>query len=230
MLPRDVKNTILGLTADLLAPHYCCYCGDIGAPICPYCKFDIISEAFGSCIKCRVPVAGNHSLCQDCRVPYSEAWCVGERQGALKAMIDCFKFGRTQAAGRQLAEILDATLPILPPGTLVVPVPTIAPHIRQRGYAHVELIARILAEKRGLLYRPELLRRTNATQKHLSRQERYQSARQAFRSRPLDYERCLLIDDVFTTGATVEFATRGLLEAGASEVWLAILSRQPLEK
>ena len=59
---------------------------------------------------------------------------------------------------------------------------------------------------------------------------RIQQAKQAFSCKPLGGGRYLLVDDVFTTGATVHYAAQQLKDAGANEVWGAIIAHQPLEK
>ncbi|MEO8911893.1 MAG: phosphoribosyltransferase family protein [Candidatus Saccharimonas sp.] len=148
----------------------------------------------------------------------------------MKRLIDAYKFERVRAAHQALAGLLNETLPQLPADILIVPVPTIMPHVRVRGYAHVELVAKRLADIRGHRYAEVLVRRHNQPQRGALRQERIKRASLAFKSKQLDGQACLLVDDVFTTGSTLEYAARELKAAGASSVWVAVLSRQPLEK
>ncbi|MFZ1410184.1 MAG: phosphoribosyltransferase family protein [Micropruina sp.] len=215
---------------DLLAPHYCCSCGELGAILCEYCKYDIVKDPFSICVQCRVPVLGDNHLCSSCSTPYTRAWCIGERDDALKKLIDSYKFERAQSAQRTLIELLDHSIPQLPENLLVVPIPTVTPHVRVRGYGHVELVASGFAKKRGLAYFPALKRRTMSVQRGANKAQRIAQAKAAYRADSVDGQVCLLIDDVYTTGATLEYASRELLAAGASEVWIAVLSRQPLEK
>lgn len=216
--------------ADLVMPHYCCSCGNIGAVLCEHCKYDIITEPFESCIVCLRPVAATMQLCRDCRVPYTRAWCVGKREGGLEAAINRYKYESARAGVAPLVDLLDETIPHLSPEVRVVAVPTIARHVRMRGYDHMALVVACFASRRKLKVSHALERVGTDHQQGSTRQQRLVHARRAFRCHPVDAVPHLLIDDVYTTGATLHYAARALLEAGASEVWIAVLSRQLLEK
>ncbi len=213
----------------LLAPHYCCSCDKIGSILCDYCKYDITSDPFQSCLVCNTACAGGEALCGRHVLPYSRAWCVGERSETLKQLMNAHKFERARAGHEIMAELLDHVLPQLPSDTTIVPVPTIAKHIRQRGYDHTTLLAKQLACHRSLPYSHILERATSTSQLGKGRKERRLQASQAFQSATTT-GRILLIDDIFTTGSTLEYAAKALKEAGASEVWTAVIARQPLEK
>lgn len=211
-----------------LAPHYCYSCHKIGAGLCENCKYDIASEPFSQCVACLRPTVAM-ALCGAHRLPYQKAWVVGERREVLDTLIDRYKFGHERANHRQLADLLGAVVPLLPAETVVTNVPTIQRHIRQRGFDHAALIARRFARQRGLAYRPTLRRQTNTTQFGASKAERERQACEAFAPRTdLEAERpYLLIDDVFTTGATLRYAAEQLARAGAKDIWIAVLARQP---
>jgi len=217
------------LLSTLFAPHYCCSCGAVGALLCDHCKYDIISEPFEACILCHKLALPAHNLCGVCVSPFAKAWCVGARSEGLKTLINQFKFERVRGAYEPLAELLHTTLPVFPPETTVVAIPTIAPHIRVRGYDQAALVARTFAGLRSLPFESILQRVTNTVQQGASRAVRRQQAGAAFKARACS-GRILLIDDISTTGATLKFATERLLEAGANEVWVAVLASQPLEK
>ncbi len=216
--------------SDLLSPHYCCSCGEIGAVLCEHCKYDIISEPFDVCLKCGKAVGVSGNVCSDCRPPYSHAWCVGFRSEGLKKLVDIYKFERVRAAHGVLAELFDECIPFLPADIIVTPIPTIRPHIRIRGYDHIELLARSFAKARTLTYRPTLKRISNSVQRGASKKVRDKQASMAFEGEKLTGERILLMDDVYTTGATVKYAAQKLLDNGAGEVWVAVLSRQTIGK
>ncbi len=163
-------------------------------------------------------------------MPYSRAWCVGERQGALEGLLKQYKFERAKSIHVAAVELLDATIPVLPTETVVVPVPTIHAHIRRRGYDHTALIAKAFAKQRNLAYRPLLERAQNSVQLGASKKVRQQQASVAYKAQAHSEATVLLIDDVFTTGATAYFAAKALRDAGAENVFLAVLARQPLEK
>ena len=220
-----------GYLLNLLAPHYCCSCGEIGAVLCGRCKYDIVSEPYEACILCHNIAKPTENLCNNCLAAFSHAWVVGARLGVLKKVIDDFKFERVRAGYRTLAGLFDATLPNLPSDIIVVPIPTIAKHVRVRGYDHMQLIARELARVRKLSCSPCLYLATATMQRGASRAVRREQAEVAFLARGVrQTARYLLVDDVSTTGSTLEYASRALLRAGAQEVWVAVLATQPLEK
>lgn len=213
-----------------VAPHYCSGCSKIGSLLCEYCHYDIISDGFSACVLCGGPT-GVTGICPVCQVEVARGWCVGERRDALQRLIGGYKFQHMRAAAQPLTELLDARLPELPSEVVVAPVPTIPNHIRRRGYDHALLVARAFARRRGLRLDSSLRRQTSTTQHDVGRVQREAQARRAFRCDQVTYPGAtyLLVDDIVTTGATVRHAARALRQAGAGEVWLATLSRQPLD-
>lgn len=216
----------------IIAPHYCCGCGSVGIILCSNCKHNIVLESSDTCILCQLPA--RNGICATCklRTSYSRAWFVGRRDGVLQAVIDDYKFERKRAIHSTLADLLDSQVPVLPKDTIVVSITTASPHIRQRGYDHCHLVAKKFAQLRGLTYRPATLYRThNKTQRGKSKRERKQQARQAFAigekiatNRPY-----VIIDDIMTTGATLQAAANLLHLAGVKDVSIAVVARQTLD-
>ena len=113
---------------------------------------------------------------------------------------------------------------------LVVPVPAHALRLRERGYNQAELIAKPFARSLGLPCRSYLLLRIRprSDQLRLSLRERWRSVRGAYTIRQgvrVDNLRVLLIDDVLTTGATLDACSRALRKAGASKVVALTVAR-----
>jgi ComF family protein len=105
----------------------------------------------------------------------------------------------------------------------VVPVPLDQGRYRERGYNQAELIAKPLAHQLGIPFRAYLLVRTRPRPTHLrlTRRERWETVRGAYapcERAPVDKLRVLLVDDVFTTGATLDACSRALKGAGAARV------------
>lgn len=101
----------------------------------------------------------------------------------------------------------------------------------ERGYDHTLLIARYLAKIRGLGVDQSLKRATTSRQRGVARMQRIAQARVAFKidkkvSGDIPY---LLIDDIITTGATMQYAAKTMRQAGARQIWVAVLARQPLD-
>ncbi|HEX7484228.1 MAG TPA: hypothetical protein VF281_03685 [Candidatus Saccharimonadales bacterium] len=213
-----------------VAPHLCCGCGKIGSLLCDNCKYDINNDLFTQCLACR-GAADETGVCHHCKLPYERAWCVGERSGVLQRLVGDFKFQNMYAAYFPLAQLLDERMSDLPSNTVIVPVPTVASHIRERGYDHTLLIAKQIAKRRGLKMQTLLVRATNTKQRDASRKDRLTQAKAAFAlSGAIDESACyLVIDDVVTTGATMYYATETLRAAGAEHIWAAAIARQTLD-
>jgi ComF family protein len=214
-----------------MAPHYCCGCDKIGSLLCEDCKYNIISDSVLVCVVCGRPTVGMN-LCLSCSAPYERAWFVGERTGVLQRLIGLYKFERAKAGYRPLGDLLADVLPDFPGRVIVVPIPTVASHVRERGYDHMQLIAKRFAKKRNLELSRILYRKTNTKQRQASSNKRNLQARSAFGARgAIDPHKIYLImDDVVTTGATIKYATRALRSAGAKHVWVVAIARQTLEK
>lgn len=213
-----------------VAPHPCCGCGRIGGLLCDNCKYNIVNERELLCAACKRPT-GASGRCNSCRAPYDRIWYVGERRDGLQRLIGLYKFERARSAYRTLGDLILTQLPNLPSDTVVVPVPTLAAHVRERGYDHTLLIARYVAKKRGLRLDSVIGRRGGTTQRHTTAKQREQQAKTAFEAK--GYLRpdvpYLLIDDVVTTGATIKYASEALKRIGAKDVWVAVVAYQTLD-
>lgn len=212
-----------------IAPHYCCSCDKIGRLLCDHCENYILDEAKLICLECTQPTA-KMWLCESCRMPYERAWAVGYRSGALQRLIGLYKFERAIEAREPLSKLITSVLPDLPPETIIVPIPTLPSHVRERGYDHMMLIAKSVAKSRNLKLMPILKRKTHTKQRQANATLRKQQAKQAFFvdgkiNSDVPY---LILDDVVTTGSTIKYASRALKKAGAKHVWVAVVARQPL--
>ncbi len=193
--------------------------------------YDITFDASSSCFSCGVPSL--HGVCPACRprFAFSNAWVVAERRDQMKRLLEDYKFERVYAAHQAFADLLNARLPLLPAETVVVPIPTIPRHVRQRGYDHAALIARTFARRRRLRYQPILKRKTNTVQVGANRATRRRQAEEAFicRTNLSSDTPYLIIDDIITTGATLQAAATCLQKAGASQVMVAAIAQQSLK-
>lgn len=221
--------TILNSLFSMILPHYCCSCGEIGDILCASCRYDIVSEQHERCLRCLEPIQGGS--CGRCTLPYQRGWFVGERVGSLAKLVDASKFLSVRRGCDAQAELLAGVLPEVPARSVFVPVPTIAKHKRVRGYGHAERIARKLALLRGCDTAPLVERRAQYVQHGATRRQRYKQAARSYVVRSkLDPERTyVIVDDVYTTGATIAAVSDALSEAGAENVWVAVTSRQPID-
>lgn len=213
---QKVKITMINRLLSTIAPHYCCGCNKIGTLLCGSCKYYIIDESV-------LNYSTNYQ-----KGSYQKLWIVGERKDVLQRVIGLFKFERAKSAYKILGDLLLETLPNLPENTVIVPIPTTAQHRRERGYDHMLLVAKYVAKKQQLSCRPLLKRRTSTQQRQANAQTRRLQAQKAFFvTEKLADVPYLILDDVLTTGATIEFAAKALQKAGAKTIWVGIIARQP---
>ena len=224
----NVKNTMLDTLLSVVAPHLCSGCGQIGGSFCDNCKYDISIEPFLGCVLCEN--LADVGICNDHKVAFNQAWVVGHRSGGLQRLIGGLKFRNMKASAFDIADLMHQRIPRLPTNAVFVPVPTTPAHIRERGYDHMLLIARHLGKLRRIPVETLLQRNNTLIQHKASRKDRYIQARTAFKIEGIvdPSMTYVLIDDVITTGATLSQAALLLQSAGATTIWVAATSRQPL--
>lgn len=209
----------------LLAPHLCISCGRIGLPLCVNCKYDIITAVNQTCLTCGGPRhLMNASVCDG-------SWYVGFRKAALQRLIGSFKFNGMRACLRPLVSLLNDAALTLPKDTIITWIPTHPKHVRERGYDHMKLIAYAFAKRRRLNARLVLSRQFYFIQHRSNRATRLEQVKGAFATtRQFEQNRIyVLLDDIYTTGATVAEAAVTLKAAGAAAVIIGIIARQPLD-
>lgn len=154
-------------------------------------------------------------------------------EGALVRAILFLKFEQIEPLGawfaERLAELVGSDECRLV-ADIVVPVPLHRDREKERGYNQAALISKPLAKRIRLPHKAVLLMRTRARpdKRILSLEERWESVRGAFATRPgsqIDNLRVLLVDDVLTTGATLDACARALREAGAKSVVALTVAR-----
>jgi ComF family protein len=147
-------------------------------------------------------------------------------EGSVKEMILQLKFYRLRSAERAAAELVLRTIPAGLDVDSVTSVPVSPGRYRERGYNQSELVARLVAKRLGLPYRPMLGRATSVHQMGVGRRARLEQISGAFFAyRHLRGDRVLVVDDVVTTGATLSECAATLFAAGADFVWGAVVAR-----
>jgi ComF family protein len=234
-------KSALGALASVVFPAPCRICDRAltnasRIPICESCLASFEPVAEPMCAACGRPFASEAAaeaiqpLCRLCRLQYyafdgarSFAIC----DDALFEAVALLKYEQVSRLGDwfagKLAEVARRQA-MEWRAHVVVPVPLHAARRRERGYNQAELIARPLARCLGLKLESRALQRVKQRppQLVLSRTERWQSVRGAYAAREkarVDNLRILLIDDVMTTGATLDACARALKKAGAAAVF-----------
>lgn len=152
----------------------------------------------------------------------------------VPTVVASMKFGQQLWAARALAELLEAAQPQCPPVDCLVPVPLGPRRLRERGFNQAQLLAQQLAKRWGCSVLPTALRRTHDTdaQSRLNKADRADNMADAFAVNPqalraLRGQRIGLVDDVFTTGATLQAAAQCLRHAGCAGIGLITIARTP---
>jgi ComF family protein len=232
MAPASLSQ-LWQLLADLLFPPRCAVCRAPGEALCAACLDKIVCFSAPRCQRCDLPCPTQEGLCIDCREALASALdglrSVGPHAEPLRTAIHALKYqNRTRIApslGRLMAQRWQATS-LTVDGLL--PLPLHPERERERGYNQAALLAQALADALALPLHGDLLWRTRATssQVQLGRAARLENMAGAFAASPsVAGGRWLLVDDVCTTGATLEAAATALRAQGATEVWAITAAR-----
>jgi ComF family protein len=231
-------KTVPSVDGDLpaLAPARCLLCGVRGAHgtgLCEACALELPRND-RCCARCALPLESASALCGRCvrrAPPWDSAWAPFRYAWPLDRLESRFKFGGDLAAGRVLARAWCKS--IAPPGLpqAIVPVPLHRARLRLRGYNQSLELAKPLSKALRIPLLRDALQRTRATaaQSELTAVQRRRNVRGAFAARfqddPPQY--IAVLDDVFTTGATLAECTRVLKRAGVERVDVWALARAP---
>lgn len=228
---------MLSAFLNLLLPPLCPICAGYTATggLCPKCNAGIRFITGSLCICCGMPFisqeTSNH-FCSRCirkKKPFSRARSVAVYEGILMEAIHWFKYNGKTSLAKPLGQLL--TKGFSNPGyDLIVPVPLHRTRIKERGFNQALLLARELAETYSLPVDYIRLKRIRPTdpQTGLKGKERMKNVRGAFAveyGRFFEDKNVLLIDDVYTTGATVSECCRVLKKAGAKNTDVLTLAR-----
>ncbi|MBM3467949.1 MAG: ComF family protein [Alphaproteobacteria bacterium] len=234
---------------NVILPPRCMGCGEILSEhytLCSVCWKNCTFLTPPCCVKCGWPfpyTAEKNTLCPSCyRLPPLFVHCrsaLAYQEGTRRLILK-FKQGDGTYLTPGLGNLmLKAGEDILKQTDMLIPVPLHWSRLFRRQYNQATLLAKYISLQTSIPTLTTLLKRCRSTRKqgHQSRKERYANVRGAFvvlpsKSGLVRNKRITLIDDVFTTGATLTECTRTLLKAGAKEIRILTLARviTPIEK
>jgi ComF family protein len=239
--PGQRMAGLLQAVLDLVFPPRCVGCGRVDHTICPECRETIAWLVPPFCARCSRPVAadaapldGREVLCEVCRIEplrLDSIRAVAEHSGVMRTAVHALKYGGQTSLARPLAELMGkvAREEGLSGVDAIVPVPLHPRRLRERGYNQATLMARELARTLSLPILEDVLVRSRATktQTQLSAAERRVNVVDAFTAEPalLAGRNLLLVDDVCTTGSTLQACADALRRGGAEHVHALTLTR-----
>lgn len=213
-----------------IAPHLCVRCGREGALLCDVCAPLLPSPAH-YCYRCNGNAKVHANVCANCRpqTPLSTVYAPTIYDGIAQQLVHKLKFERARAAADAIAVQI---APLVPQShfDLIAHAPTANTRARKRGYDQSALIARRISQLTDIPYAPLLWRTGKQRQLGQSRSVRRKQLKMSFAVHAPDrikHSRVLVIDDVLTTGSTLEAAAEALVLAGASRVGAAVFALVP---
>lgn len=227
---KDIYRRLFFHALDLFLPEECPLCGrpllgrPDNVPLCLDCRDALSFLAPPFCRSCGLPLTSQIEICGDCRErqkAYDEARSLSFYRGIGREILYLYK-GRERAGLAPFwAELLTRFPDYLFGGAVVVPVPCSPSSLKRRGWDQVALVARYLGRRYRVPVRACLRREAESgSQKSLTRRQRLEQGPDLFSLRegmpvPADI---VLLDDVMTTGATLEKGAALLKRHGARRV------------
>lgn len=222
---------------NLIFPIKCGFCNDItqnGSYICDKCREKInIFERENTCKFCGTKLIDKNRICKKCaesKIYYDEFIYFAEYSDTLRSKMLQYKFNDKKYLKDFFAEILTKYL-IGVDVEYIIGVPASKKRIKERGYNQTNLIAKRIGDILNITYIPDLLVKTRDTehQTNFSRAERKNNVKNSFKvadKYSISEKKVLLIDDIFTTGSTVNECSKMLKKSGAKKVIVATILRK----
>ena len=212
---------------DLLLPQRCVACGLRGTQLCDVCLRGLPRIEPPFCERCGTPTAWPVRRCRECagrRLAFASARAAVYYDGAVRALVAAWKErSLRRLAASAVSVVLEVVAP--PSADLVTFVPPDPDRGLKRGHHPPRQLAEELAEHWGLPLATPLRRRAAKRQRGLSRAERRRNVAGVFSAKKRVPSSIVLIDDVFTSGATANAAASALRKAGARRVEIVTFAR-----
>ena len=224
-----INATLLTHLLELLFPRRCLGCGTFDEHICASCAAKLERSSY-SCIFCGQENNDGRTCprCANKKDFFLDGFLshVSYHDARAQTIIAAFKYGNHRGLAAPIASLMTHGGSLT--GDILLALPLARARLNQRGYNQAELLAQALAKMSSIpLLNPSPLIKIRATPqqaKAKSREERFLQIKDAFALRKeapavIAGKRILLIDDVATSGATLNEAARVLKEGGATSVW-----------
>jgi ComF family protein len=228
---------------DIIYPVRCPLCGEIiipkGERICPECRDKLPYIKEPRCMKCSKPIEQEEKeYCSDClrkNYRFDKGYAIWVYNDDMRHSIADYKYHSKKEYAKfyieEIVRLYGKCIMKFSPDVLV-PVPIHHSKYLERGYNQADILARGIGRKLGIPVLSQLLIRNKKTipQKKLSDKERLRNLQEAFQLNENEVKRyhgvitkVLLVDDIYTTGSTIEVCTEVLKSKGISEVYFIVL-------
>ena len=225
------------LFLDMLYPRRCPVCHDIAVPggsrICNVCREKLKPITGPRCFRCSKPLKREEQeYCKDCRKTrlFDQGIGIFPYGSVLQESLFKLKYGKRQESGSfygQIAAVYSREIIRNWGVEIISPIPLHRKRMEKRGYNQAELIAEALGKTLCIPVDSRLMKRKVNTrpQKELDYRERKQNMKNAFFLKGENrYRRILLVDDIYTTGSTIEAAAELLKRNGAENVFFLTIA------
>ncbi len=225
---------------DLIFPIFCFACGQDGCYLCENCSKKIFQNIKFTCPVCqKLSFCGR--TCPDCqRKTYLDGliWIAPYQNQTIRKMIHSFKYEFAKDLAKTLASLMIKTIltseliNLFSPkkSWLIVPIPIQNKKLKERGFNQAELLAREISNQTKIPFETKILIKIKNTpsQTTLQEEERRKNVKNVFsvkNSNLIKNKNIVLVDDVVTTGATLDEAAKTLKSAGAKMIWGLALAK-----
>jgi ComF family protein len=231
----DLINRSFWTALDWIYPPECAGCGEPGFRLCPNCQSKIKFRDHPFCSICGQEFSPNGNICQKCReIPpkYSAIRSLADYGGVIRECIHSLKYKKNLSLGELFSTgMADLVIKEGWQIDFITPVPLSAQRKNERGYNQSAHLAKPLANRLGVTYNPYCINRVRNTRSQvgLSAEDRRKNVSGAFEALPdiVRGKSVLVVDDVTTTGSTLEACAEALFKAEAKSIYCLTLAGYP---
>lgn len=222
---------------DFFLPSHCSICkkklSHKEKVVCDECLYSIPVVVKPFCERCGRPTEGE-SVCNECIEhphEFSRARAIGKYDSALGELVKLFKYARKISIGKKLGYMLSVILQgdeFLSRGDVLIPVPLHPVAERRRGYNQSEILASEISKFTEIPVLNKVLYKIKPTKSQTEAEDRQLNVKDAFKvkgDKEIRGKKIILIDDVCTTGATLDECAKELHKATASDVYALVCAR-----
>ncbi|SMN13771.1 Competence protein F homolog, phosphoribosyltransferase domain; protein YhgH required for utilization of DNA as sole source of carbon and energy [Bathymodiolus heckerae thiotrophic gill symbiont] len=197
--------------------------------VCEACEAEFSNQQ-NRCQSCAYPINGNLDFCGQClnhSPVFNRAYTLYDYQDLVAQLIKSFKYSQQLCIGDYFAHKLADKYQLLQDYDAIIPMPLSCQRIRERGFNQVLELLSVIKKKPQVIVDTHSIKRIKATQslESLNPEQRQKEVKGAFYADLISYQRVLLVDDVMTTGASLNELAKTVIKAGAKTCDVLTLSR-----